>query len=350
MFLVVPVGVAQCIAVSMKNALPVFFWSALIGFSIPQVAPAGDQSPVATGRGLAVEYPGDRNIAKDNRVLFAEDFEAGTLEEIARRWGEMSNKDGKPIAVVEEGPPGSPGKRALRITANLAKNTGGHLYTRFSREVDCAYARFYVKFPGPHSYIHHFVTLGGYKPPTRWPQGGAGERPQGNDRITVGIEPTGDHGRFAPPGIWNFYAYWHEMKKSADGRYWGNSLKPSKPAAVPRDQWQCVEVMLKLNSTPAEPDGALALWLDGRPVAHFARGIRRGPWTGMGFVTDENGEQFEGFRWRSDPALKVNFFWLMHYVTENAARQNGVNSPEPFNKVLFDHIVVATHYIGPLAQ
>jgi len=307
---------------------------------------SGIPSPV---NGLAYAYPGDRGIDKDARVLFADDFETGTLDEIARRWGEMSNKDGQPIALAREGPPGSPGQRALQITADLAKDTGGHLYTRWSREVDCAYARFYVKFPGPQSYIHHFVTLGGYHPSTRWPQGGAGEKPVGPDRVTVGIEPTGDHGRFGPPGIWNFYAYWHEMKKSADGRYWGNSLKSANPAMVSRDQWQCVEVMLKLNSAPAEPDGELALWLDGRPVVRFARGVRRGAWTGMGFVLDENGAPFEGFRWRSSLDLKLNFFWLLHYVTANAARQNRVDSPEPLNRVLFDHVVVATDYIGPVA-
>jgi hypothetical protein len=311
---------------------------------------SAESAAMQTGPGLAVEYPGDRGIVRDARVLFAEDFETGTLEEVSRRWGEMSNKDGKPMSLVDEGPPGSPGRRALRITADLASNTGGHLYTRLPREVDRAHARFYVKFLGPHSYVHHFVTLGGYHPSTRWPQGGAGERPRGDDRVTVGIEPTGDHGRFAPPGIWNFYAYWHEMKQSADGRYWGNSLKPASPALVPRDRWQCVEVMLKLNSTPADPDGELALWLDGYPIARFARGSRRGAWTGMGFVLDDGREQFEGFRWRSSLDLKLNFFWLLHYVTINAARQNRLDSPEPTNRVLFDHIVLATQYIGPLQQ
>ncbi|MCX8109596.1 MAG: hypothetical protein N3G20_12425, partial [Verrucomicrobiae bacterium] len=123
---------------------------------------------------------------------------------------------------------------------------------------------------------------------------------------------------------------------------------PSRPALVPRNRWQCVELMIKLNSSPAEADGELALWLDGEPVAHFRRGVRIGPWTGTGFVLDQDGEPFEGFRWRSSNDLKLNFFWLLHYVTINAARQNRVANPEQFNRVVFDHIVVATHYIGPL--
>lgn len=329
-----------------RSALITFLAVAVLGLNPCAISQNTPMQQII--RGLADDYPADRGIAGDARVLFAEDFESGSLDEIARRWTEVSNKDGKPMALVDDSPHGSSGKRALRITADIAHDTGGHLYAKLLREVDCAYARFYVKFPAPYAYIHHFVTFGGYRPATRWPQGGAGEKPRGDDRVTVGIEPTGDHGHFEPPGIWNFYVYWHEMKKSADGRYWGNSLKPSKPALVPRERWQCVEFMIKLNSTPEEPDGELALWLDGLPIAHFRRGVKRGPWTGMGFMLDENGEPFEGFRWRTTTALKLNFFWLLHYVTINAARQNRVETPQPIAPVLFDNIVVATEYIGPI--
>jgi len=55
---------------------------------------------------------------------------------------------------------------------------------------------------------------------------------------------------------------------------------------------------------------------------------------------------FEGFRWRTHADLKINFFWLLFYVTENAGRQNRVTA-EKENRVWFDDIVVATEYIGP---
>jgi hypothetical protein len=300
------------------------------------------------GYGLSSRYPSDIGIENDPAVLFAENFERGTLEEIAKKWGDISNKGGKVMSFSNDVPPESSGKRSLQMTATLGENTGGHLYTRF-RGVDVAFARFYVKFADDCGYIHHFVTIGGYNPPTPWPQGGAGERPRGDDRVTVGIEPFGDYGRFPPPGIWNFYCYWHEMKISADGKYWGNGLRPSKPQLVPRGRWQCVEVMLKLNSEPDRPDGELALWLDGKLVAHFVKGAKRSRWTGMGFsLVDEGGEPFEGFRWRTSKDLKVNFFWLLLYVTEHAARQNKVANPNPITRVWFDDIVVATQYIGPI--
>jgi len=301
------------------------------------------------GRGLAAKYAGDRGIEKDPNVLFAEDFEQGDVAALAMRWSDVSNKDGKVLAFSSDVPPSSPGRRSLQMTATLGENTGGHLYKRLPREVETVFARFYVKFPPDVGYIHHFVHLGGYNPPTSYPQGGAGERPRGDDRVTVGIEPTGDYGRHAPPGVWNFYVYWHEMKRSADGRYWGNSIQPEAPAPVPRGRWQCVEVMLKLDSSPEKRDGELALWLDGKLAMHVRKGTPRGQWTGMGFrVLKAGGEPFEGFCWRTDKRLKINFFWLLHYVTEQAARQNKVASPNPVCRVLFDHIVVSTAYIGPM--
>lgn len=307
------------------------------------MAPAGVQEGAS---GIAARYAGDRGIGDDPRVLLHEDFETGDVAELSRRWTNVSNQDGRVLALESGGPTGR--GRCLRMTATPGENTGGHLYKRLPREVDTLHARFYVRFPGDAAYIHHFVHLGGYRPATNWPQGGAGERPRGDDRVTVGIEPYGERGRWAPPGIWTFYAYWHEMRQSADGRYWGNSIRSDPPAVAPRGRWQCVEVMLKLNSAPDRSDGELALWLDGRPAYRIGPGTRRGPWTGMGFETREKGEPFDGFRWRAHAGLRLNFFWLLHYVTENAARQNNVAPPTVPNRVWFDDIVVATEYVGPV--
>jgi predicted amidohydrolase len=311
---------------------------------------ARSESAAAQAEGIAAKYAGDKGIERDPHVLFAENFESGTIEEIGKRWGEMSNKAHKVMELSSDVPSASRGKRSLQMTATLKENTGGHLYTRLKQGVDQVFARFYVKFPADTGYIHHFVTVGGYNPPTAWPQGGAGEKPRGDDRFTAGIEPYGNYGRYAAPGAWNFYAYWPEMKGSADGKFWGNSLTPVKSAIVPRERWQCVEVMLKCNSAPEKSDGELALWLDGEKIAHFGPGSPRSNWTGMGFsLLDKGGEPFEGFRWRTNMDLKINFFWLLDYVTENAARQNHVATPAT-QKVWFDDIVVATAYVGPISR
>ncbi len=311
----------------------------------------GFAQQLPAGNGLAAKYAGDKGIASDPRVLLAEDFESGEIADLQKRWSSVSDKDGKVLAFSDQRPVDSGGKRSIQMTATLGENTGGHLYTPLSKSVDKAFARFYVKFAPDADYIHHFVHFGGYNPSTRWPQGGAGERPHGDERVTIGIEPYGSYGRFPAPGAWNFYSYWQDMKISADNKYWGNGLHPVQPALVPRDRWQCVEIMLKLNSTPDTSDGECAFWLDGKLTAHFAKGVKRGPWTGMGFsLVETGGEPFEGFRWRKSNDLKVNFFWLLHYVTENAARQNRVANPNKTNRVWFDEIVVATEYIGPIKK
>lgn len=82
------------------------------------------------GAGLAAKYPGGVGIERDPDVLFAENFESGTIDEIAKRWGNMNNKDGKVMTFSDDVPPQSAGKRSLQMTATLGENTGGHLYTR----------------------------------------------------------------------------------------------------------------------------------------------------------------------------------------------------------------------------
>jgi hypothetical protein len=309
-------------------------------------AVAADDLP--EGQELAARYPGDAGIAKDPAVLLAEDFETGTIEDLAKRWTEVGNKDGKPFAWSDLKPLGSRGRRSLEITATLGQDTGGHLFAPLAKPVDCAFARFYVRFAEDAGYIHHFVTMGGLYPQTRWPNPLAGVCPKGDDRFSVGIEPWGDRGRATAPGLWNFYPYWHEMKISADGRHWGNAIRPADDLPAPRARWQCVEFMVKLN-TPGERDGELALWLDGKLRARICKGSPRGPWTGMGFrLLEKGGEPFEGFSWRTSDALKVSYFWPLHYVTENAARQNGVANPNPRNRVWFDDFVVAASYVGPI--
>jgi hypothetical protein len=314
----------------------------------PTLVPA---VPLPRGEGLAARYPGDEGLEGDAAVILFESFDAEDVAAVAARWSEAVNPAGDTLALVAGGPEGAAGEHALRITARPGEDTGGHLYALLEREVDTAFARFYVRFPEEgHGYVHHFVTLGGHRPPTRWPQGHAGERPSGDDRFSAGIEPFGANGRIPPPGRWGFYAYWHEMKRSADGRHWGNGLTPAREQRVPVDRWQCVEVMLKLN-TPGERDGELALWLDGEPVLHLRAGTPRGDWTGMGFrALEEGGEPFEGFSWRTTAELKLTYLWLMHYVTPEALARNRVEETARPNVVLFDQVVVATEYVGPIAH
>jgi len=261
--------------------------------------------------GLASLYPGDEGIERDPRVLFVDDFETGTIAEIGARWGNISKPEN--FSFSENIHANSPGSRSIRIVDN------GHLFTH-TRDVDTMYARFYVRFHEKTGYIHHFVHLVADRTPEPWPKGGAGERPAGDAKFSTGIEPTGVWGKFPPPGIWNFYTYWHEMKTK-----WGTVFYGKQEPIVP-GRWYCVEAMLKANSIPEKADGEQAFWVDGELYGRFT-----------------------GFRWRTSDKLKINSFWLLYYNTDQPARHN--KDPNPESRVMevwFDDIVIATEYVGPV--
>ncbi len=267
--------------------------------------------PEPDGEGLARHYPGDEGIEGDSRVLFVDDFETGSVTDIGARWGSLS-KPGN-ISLSEDIHKTSPGKRSIHIKDN------GHLFTH-TVGVDRFFARFYVKFHEKIGYVHHFVHVVADRTPTPWPKGGAGETPPGDAKFSTGIEPTGRWGRFPPPGVWNFYTYWHEMKTK-----WG-TVYNGKQEPIQPGRWYCVEVMLKANSHPEKADGEQAFWVDGELYGRFT-----------------------GFRWRTTDKLKINSFWLLFYNTDQPARHN--KDPDPLSRVMevwFDDVVIATEYIGPV--
>jgi hypothetical protein len=154
-----------------------------------------------------------------------------------------------------------------------------------------------------------------------------------------------------------------EMRGSPPrGQTWGNNfLGPARPK-VARGEWQCLEAMVKLNDV-GESNGELALWVDGKRVSHLGKGFPKGKWTYDRFLPGEGGESirwsdakggperfevpregdpFGGFRWRKDERLKLNFLWVLVYITK---------APEGHvSDIWFDDIVVARKYIGPLAR
>ncbi len=192
--------------------------------------------------------------------------------------------------------------------------------TKWFESADRLFIRFYTKFDKDCDYVHHFCTLRankGLQGGDRWSGfGGAGEIPNGSERFSTAIEPWGNWGRWAPPGQWNFYSYWHTMQASPDGKYWGNGFRPAAQRNIPRGQWMCVEFMLQHN-TPGRDDGEQAYWIDGE---------LRGHWI--------------GYNWRNDPKLVANAFTLESYVTDRWTKQ-------ATNIVLFDNLIIAQEYIGP---
>ena len=310
-----------------------------------------DRDLVEGDRGIAAKHPGDAGIGNHAAVIFVENFN-DNLATIKGRWEQVN---GDNLSLSPETPQASQGDTALLVTHTGGKDTGAHLYRRLDPGYAKLHYRFYVRFAEDCAPIHHFFHVGGYNPATPWAQGGAGERPRGDKRLTTGVEPFGELWR------WDYYSYWMEMRGSPPrGQCWGNSFIHDPSLRVTKGEWQCLELMMKLNDV-GKSNGEMALWIDGKLVSHLRQGAPRGKWVFDKFLPGEGGQgarwddqrgarvalefpaegqPFEGFRWRSDEDLQLNFLWLLCFITQ---------APEGHvSRIWFDDVVVATEYIGPL--
>ena len=289
-----------------------------------------------TGAGIAALYPGDVGIETNPAVVFVERFDEATLTDLFSRWTDILNGPG--MSFAPDVPPGSPGTHSLNIPwVGGGVNNGGHLYKQLSPGVDdTLYVRYYIKYPTSGQYGHDGIWMGGHNPPLAWPDPQAGIKPLGNDRFSAAAEKNNKNSRV------DDYDYWTGMHQSLDGNFWGNLLLNSPTVLGKTGQWMCVEQMVKLNNPVTASNGEHAIWLDGVKVSHLGLGFPNGSWTGGIFTQDPAGTPFEGFRWRTDTSLNLNWIWLQNYSPYDPA---GFSA-----NMYFDHVVVAKSYIGCLAS
>ena len=271
------------------------------------------RAEAAAGAGLAAAYPGDFGIRENKAVLFTEDFDGA---DGLKAWSDRKGD----VRITESGMHGT---RGLAITADLRDggNNGGHLFKRLPYGEDAVWCRFYVKFKKPHDYVGRLVSLTGDVPAEPVPYRGDGICPDGNARFFTSVEPFGFGGAVPQPGAWRMLSYWCEMEMDrTDNKYWGNGCSSTKPLAAREDAWTCVEMMVRMNTTPNARDGEQAFWIDGKLQGHW-----------------------KGIPWRTDPLLKANALTLESYVTDRWTKN-------PTNVVCFDEVVIARRYIGPAAR
>ncbi len=283
---------------------------------------------------ISVLYPGDVGIATDPRVLFTEQFESD-LSTITGSYDDVLNPAG--MSVDSDVPAGSAGAQSIRLTNIGGQNNGGHLYKRFTPGWDSTiYLRYYVRYPSSsQGYIHHeSIWLGGYNPSIPWPYPRAGECGLGDARISIAYEPVAN-------GM-NTYMYWGGMRNDPNGDCWGNVMLVGDSVArpVPFDEWLCVEMMVKLNHPDTAHNGELRIWHNGDEVGHWGQGFPTGHWLWDKFHITAGEPGFEGFQWRTDEALNLNYVWIEYY---DDTSPNGVS-----HHILYDHLVIATERIGPL--
>jgi len=255
---------------------------------------AGGDLPEGTG--LAGKYPGDLGLGSDPNVILFYDYEA------PKSWRKGWQGNMKFYAHTTDKANVFSGSGALEATLKKGKTGNGGQYKLKKPEL-VLFQRVYLKYPegfdiGKGAKFHGLAGVGAGKPDW-WPQGSAGKRPTGADKI-YGIMCLGKR-----PG--SYYYHPHQRGGYGDGGRYGPAFEIGR--------WHCFEMMLKVN-TVGKKDGAIAFWLDGKLEKHVP-----------------------GLEWRNTDELALNL------VLDHTYFNNG---PPKDESLFLDNRVVARSYIGPM--
>jgi len=305
-------------------------------------------SPPSGGQRLADRYPCDQGIAGDPAVVWAENFEEGSVAAVTSRYQDYKNAGG--MALVTDKSSASCGAASMKFTADggNAATQATDLYKRLDTGQDELYVRWYAKYQAGVPWHHTGVWFGGYNPPSDWPSPQAGIRPLGNDRVSFSIEPVWGSG--GPNPVFDFYNYWMKMHtcSGCGGSYWGNALISRTAFTAADNTWACVEVHARQNTDMASDAGAvLEVWKNDSLIQRFPDPAGNGYWVQDHFCpAGADGSQCNysptasgppDIQFRTTTDLKLNAFWPQNYITDPAS-----------GSVWFDDMVVATQRIGCL--
>jgi hypothetical protein len=306
----------------------------LTGFG-EQKNKASDQK---RNQSIAASYPGDKGIAGDPAVLYTEQFDDG-MPQILKRYADVKNAEGMSLD-SRDLPAGSKSANAMVMTNTGGQNDGGHLYRKFDKNLgDHIFLRYYVKYPlSSKGFIHHeSVWIGGYNPATSYPDPRAGFCGLADKRISIAYEPIDESNM-------DTYLYWGDSKHTKGNLCYGNDMVNGSATAqkIAWDKWTCVELMIKLNNPVSAFNGELKVWQDGKVVGHWGPGFPNGYWDVDSWHNNTSSPAFEGFRWRTDPKLKINYVWIEFYDDKSPAGAS--------HHIKFANLVIAKKYIGPITQ
>src|SRR2546428_2774066 len=204
---------AQCSDCSMHDAtrgriLHSLVWGALL-LSAACRESTTPPAPPSGGQRLADRYPCDQGIAGDPAVVWAENFEEGSVSAVTSRYQDYKNAGG--MALVSDRPSRRCGAASMPFTAagrrRAPKATA--LAKRLDTGQDELDVRWYAKYQAGAPWHHTGVWFGGYNPPSNWPNPQAGIRPLGDDRGSFAVEPVWGNG--GPHPVLHFYNYWMQM-------------------------------------------------------------------------------------------------------------------------------------------
>jgi hypothetical protein len=284
---------------------------------------------------LASKYPCDNGIATDSAVVWAENFEEGSVSAVTTRYDAHQNDPG--MALTTDKPAKSCGAKSLSLTSGAGTNATD-LYKQLP-DHDELYVRWYAKYQAGVPWHHSGFWFGGYNPATSYPNPQAGIKPNGDDRVSFSIEPIWDVGMSNPR--LDFYNYWMNMHtcSSCGGSYWGNALIARESFTADNDTWMCLEVHANLATQTLE------VWKNDVLVQSFPETGTPGFWVQDHFCpTGADGPECNysptaqgplDLQFRTTSALKLNHIWPQNYITDSST-----------GTLQFDDIVVATSRIG----
>src|SRR3989442_886262 len=175
-------------------------------------------SAAVAGSALADRYPCDRGIAGDPAVVWAENFEEGSVSAVASRYDSHNNDAG--MALVADRPAASCGAAAMQFTAGGAASATD-LYKLLLPGHEEYFVRWYVKYEAGAPWHHTGVWFGGDVNNNPYPFPHAGERPNGNDRVSFAMEPVWGIGGPNPPlDLYHYLMNMHTCSRCGGGA-WG---------------------------------------------------------------------------------------------------------------------------------
>jgi len=288
-------------------------------------------TPVLAQVGIAAKYVRDIGIGTDPAVVFSENFESplATFSALFTGGG-LSG-----ITTSTDHATASGGLQSVRLIPN---GVNGTLYRQLPTNYDTLYMRYYVKYLGNVSH-HAGAYMGGYSPPSSFPQGDAGlkgVRPNGDKLFISAFEQQGQQGTGQPNTHLGTYNNWVDMQGPAfGGLYFGRDMLVTENVPLNFGNWQCVEMRVKMNTTAAGHEGELQLWINDTQIQNFVPGSPVGAYDGTGNWVSGAGSGFPGLQWRDVLTYGINWIKLQNYSDVGT-----------FFDVLFDDLVVATSRIG----
>jgi len=205
----------------------VSFWA--ITFFIPDAT--------STGSGIAARYPGDKKIASDPAVIFADDFESyATVDQAKAKWGNGSGLPRMRIATASANV--FSGAKSIEFSLPISRTeVSWSLWKVLNPTQDRVYMRMYQKFDA--SYNVPTSNHNGIRLSAKYPEV-AGQKPPANGTgfFLFLLQNSMVKAGGKPPGLTDLYVYWPKQHSQwGDHGYPDGTVVPYSSSMGNKGEW-----------------------------------------------------------------------------------------------------------------